>query len=117
MNRSSGSGIWSAVRHRIGRRAVIGIPYGWLLLFFLVPFLIVLKISFSNVVLAMPPVEPLLTWGHDQVLSIRISLSNYTFVLQDRLYMAAFANSIKVAAISTGIALLDRKSTRLNSSH
>jgi putrescine transport system permease protein len=39
-------------------------------------------------------------------LSIRISLSNYTFVLQDRLYMAAFANSLKVAAISTAIALL-----------
>ena len=106
VNRASGSRLWSEVRAWFGRRSVIGIPYAWLLIFFLVPFLIVLKISFSNVVLAMPPVEPLLTWGHDQVLSIRISLSNYAFVLQDRLYMAAFANSLKVAAISTGIALV-----------
>ncbi len=99
-----------AIRRRlttqVGRKAVIGIPYGWLLIFFLVPFLIVLKISFSNVVLAMPPVEPILTWGRDQVLQIRVNLSNYTFVFGDRLYVAAFVNSLRVAAVSTLLALL-----------
>jgi putrescine transport system permease protein len=85
---------------------VIGVPYGWLLLFFLVPLLIVLKISFSNVVLAMPPVEPILTWSHDQILQIRVNFSNYTFVLGDRLYLAAFVNSLRVAAISTLCTLL-----------
>jgi len=98
--------IWRRLTTQAGRKAVIGIPYGWLLIFFLVPFLIVLKISFSNVVLAMPPVEPILTWGRDQVLQIRVNLSNYTFVFSDRLYVAAFANSLRVAAVSTLLALL-----------
>jgi len=93
-------------RSDLGRRWVIGVPYGWLLLFFLVPLLIVLKISFSNVVLAMPPVEPILTWSHDQILQIRVNFSNYTFVLGDRLYLAAFVNSLRVAAISTLCTLL-----------
>ena len=98
--------IWRRLTTHVGRKAVIGIPYGWLLIFFLVPFLIVLKISFSNVVLAMPPVEPILTWGRDQVLQIRVNLSNYTFVFGDRLYVAAFVNSLRVAAVSTLLALL-----------
>ena len=98
--------IWRRLTTQAGRKAVIGIPYGWLLIFFLVPFLIVLKISFSNVVLAMPPVEPILTWGRDQVLQIRVNLSNYTFVFSDRLYVAAFVNSLRVAAVSTLLALL-----------
>ena len=98
--------IWRRLTTHVGRKAVIGIPYGWLLIFFLVPFLIVLKISFSNVVLARPPVEPILTWGRDQVLQIRVNLSNYTFVFGDRLYVAAFVNSLRVAAVSTLLALL-----------
>ena len=97
---------WQQFRSDLGRRWVIGVPYGWLLLFFLVPLLIVLKISFSNVVLAMPPVEPTLTWSHDQILQIRVNFSNYTFVLGDRLYLAAFVNSLRVAAISTLCTLL-----------
>ncbi len=97
---------WRKLRSRIGRHAVIGVPYAWLLLFFLVPFLIVLKISFSNVVLAMPPVEPIVTWGRDHVMSFRVNISNYSFVLGDRLYVAAFVNSIRVAAVSTFLTLL-----------
>jgi putrescine transport system permease protein len=85
---------------------VIGIPYAWLVLFFLVPFLIVLKISFSNVVLAMPPVEPILTWTHEQVLQVRLHFLNYGFVFADRLYVAAFINSLRVAAVTTLITLL-----------
>ena len=54
----------------------------------------------------MPPVEPILTWGRDQVLQIRVNLSNYTFVFGDRLYVAAFVNSLRVAAVSTLLALL-----------
>lgn len=98
--------LWRRSKAELGRKAVLGIPYGWLVIFFLVPLLIVLKISFANVVLAMPPVEPLLTWGRDQVLHIRINFSNYAFVLGDRLYVAAFVNSLRVAAVSTLIALL-----------
>ena len=45
-----------------GRTFVVGVPYLWLLLFFLIPFIIVLKISLSELRLGMPPYEPLFTW-------------------------------------------------------
>ena len=90
----------------IGRWLVIAVPYFWLALFFLVPFLIVLKIAFSNVQLSMPPVEPLVTWAQDRVLQVRLHFANFAFVFGDSLYLAAFLNSIKIAVISTLLALL-----------
>ena len=39
----------------IAQAFVVLLPYLWLLLFFVVPFVIVLKISFSDVELAIPP--------------------------------------------------------------
>jgi len=71
-----------------------------------VPFLIVLKISFANVQLSMPPVEPVLTWGEDHVVHLRLHLSNFAFVLGDRLYLEAFLDSLLIAGVSTVIALL-----------
>jgi putrescine transport system permease protein len=93
-------------RLRPGRRLVLGIPYAWLALFFLVPLVIVLGISFSTPKIAMPPVEPLLRYGADQALQLRLYLSNYTFIAHDRLYLLAFVNSVKIAGISTLLALL-----------
>ncbi len=90
----------------IGRWFVIAVPYFWLALFFLVPFLIVLKIAFSNVQLSMPPVEPVLTWAGDQVLQLRLHFANFSFVFGDSLYRAAFLNSLQVAGLSTLFALL-----------
>jgi putrescine transport system permease protein len=90
----------------LGRGLVIAVPYFWLALFFLVPFLIVLKIAFSNVQLAMPPVEPVFTWAGDKVLQLRLHFSNFAFVFGDSLYVAAFLNSLQVAGISTLLALL-----------
>ena len=95
---------WS--RLRLGRRLVLGVPYLWLCLFFLVPLLIVFGISFSTPKIAMPPIEPLFSYGADRVLQLRLYLSNYTFIAQDSLYVAAFANSLRVALISTVLALL-----------
>jgi len=89
-----------------GRRWVIAAPYLWLLVFFLVPFLIVLKIAFANIQLAMPPVEPVVVWTQDQVLQIRMHFSNFAFIFGDDLYLEAFLNSIRVAGISTLLALL-----------
>ena len=68
-----------------GRWFVVAIPYFWLALFFLVPFLIVLKIAFSNVQLSMPPVEPVVTWANEQVLQLRLHFSNFGFVFGDGL--------------------------------
>lgn len=89
-----------------GQTAVIGIPYLWLLLFFLVPFLIVLKISVSEMRLAMPPYDPFFTWASAQVLEIKINLANYAFLWEDALYRNAYLNSVMTAGISTLLCLL-----------
>jgi putrescine transport system permease protein len=91
---------------KVGRWIVITLPYLWLAIFFLVPFLIVLKIAFANIQLSMPPVEPVVTWTADQVLQLRLHFSNFAFVFGDDLYIAAFLNSLKVAGVSTALALL-----------
>ena len=84
-----------------GRGLVVVLPYLWLLLFFVVPFVIVLKISFSDIDLAIPPYKPLLEWVGKNSLAIKLNFNNYAFLFTDRLYINAFLNSIKVAFIST----------------
>jgi putrescine transport system permease protein len=98
---------WHALRlQRFARTAVSSVPMVWLLLFFLVPFVIVLKISFSEALLAMPPYAPLLAWTHERVLSIQLHLANYHFLFSDALYLDSFLYSLKVAAVSTALCLL-----------
>lgn len=90
-----------------GRNLVIGIPYLWLLLFFVVPFLIVFKISFSEVRLAMPPYAPLFEQAADGSRMVAIfNLGNYGYLLTDSLYFSTFLYSLKVAAVSTLLCLL-----------
>ena len=89
-----------------GRSVVTAVPYLWLLLFFLIPFVIVLKISFSTSQIAMPPYEPLLHWAGDKVLQIKLNLGNFAFLVEDNLYWKAYLNSIWVASVSTFFCLL-----------
>src|SRR6202171_3744176 len=84
-----------------GRGLVVVLPYLWLLLFFVAPFVIVLKISFSDIDLAIPPYKPLLEWVGKNSLAIKVNFNNYAFLFTDRLYINAFLNSVKVAFIST----------------
>jgi putrescine transport system permease protein len=90
-----------------GRTLVIAIPWVWLLLFFLIPFIIVLKISFAETRwLGTPPYSPLFEMVNDQFLQVRLNLGNYLFLLRDSLYLNAFLSSLKVATISTIFCLL-----------
>jgi putrescine transport system permease protein len=89
-----------------GRGLVVMLPYLWLMLFFVVPFVIVLKISFSDVDLAIPPYKPLIEWIGKNSLAIKINFNNYAFLFTDALYLNALLNSIKVAFISTLVCLL-----------
>jgi putrescine transport system permease protein len=89
-----------------GRSLVTSVPYLWLLLFFLVPFVIVLKISFSASQIAMPPYQPLFHWASEKVLQIQLNLGNFAFLVEDNLYIRAYVNSIFVAAVSTLLCLL-----------
>jgi putrescine transport system permease protein len=89
-----------------GRSFVTAVPYLWLIVFFLIPFAIVLKISFSSTVIAMPPYEPLLHWTGEKVMQIKLNLGNFAFLVEDNLYWMAYLNSIFVALVSTLICLL-----------
>ena len=88
-----------------GRRSVIGVPYLWLALFFLAPFVIVFKISFSEMAYAIPPYTDLMTWAEQQ-LTLSLNLGNYAYLFTDDLYIRAYLSSIRIAAIATLICLL-----------
>jgi putrescine transport system permease protein len=88
-----------------GRFWVISVPYLWLFLFFLLPFAIVLKISFSQAAISIPPYSPLFDYA-EQSLQVMINLGNYIFLSEDSLYLAAYLGSLKVALISTIICLM-----------
>ncbi|WP_372866112.1 ABC transporter permease subunit, partial [Pseudomonas sp.] len=77
----------------------------WLFLFFLLPFIIVLKISFAEADVAIPPYTEIYNWAEQQ-LSIVLNLSNYIFLSEDDLYLAAYLGSIKMAFISTALCVL-----------
>jgi putrescine transport system permease protein len=93
-------------RNGLGRRLVIGIPMLWLTLLFLVPFIIVLKIAFSEVRVAMPPFAPLWEWVSDSVVELRLNTANFGFLFTEPLYISTYLYSVKVAAISTFFCLL-----------
>jgi len=86
-------------------RAAAVIPYVWLTAFFLVPFLIVLKISLSETVIAQPPYLPVLDlaagWEGLRRFLAGLSFDNYAALGSDRLYLAAYLKSLEVAAFST----------------
>lgn len=89
---------------------VIGAPYLWLLLFFLVPFLIVFKISLSDVATAIPPYTPTLDlaggWEAVKEFFGQLDFENYSFIFSDELYIGAYWSSLKIAAVATFITLL-----------
>jgi putrescine transport system permease protein len=78
----------------------------WLFVLFLVPFIIVFKISFSEVRLAMPPYAPLFEWLGGRPVAIKLNLANYGFLFTDALYVSSYLYSLKVAAVSTVFCLL-----------
>ncbi len=100
-------GTWLAA---LTGRLVIIIPYAWLLILFLVPFLIVFKISLSQTAIAMPPYSPTfdLAGGISGLWeSFReFSFDNYLWLTEDPLYFNAYVSSVVIAAISTFFALL-----------
>lgn len=82
-------------------KVIIGIPYLWLFCFFIVPFLIILRISFTEAEIASPPYSSVLTWVDGGILEIKLNLQNYITLWQDDIYISAYLSSIKIAAIST----------------
>ena len=88
---------------RRGRTVVIGIPFLWLLVFFAIPFLVVLKISFSE--MGTVSVNDIVTFG-EGTMQITLRGASYAFITQDELYFKTYLSSVRYAAITTFWCLL-----------
>ena len=88
-----------------GRQLVIGVPFLWLFLFFMLPFFIVLKISFAEADVAIPPYTEIYSFV-EQKLQLLLNLGNYVMLSEDELYIAAYLGSLKMALINTILCLL-----------
>ena len=87
-----------------GKALVIAAPAIWLTVFFLVPLLVVFGISLTIKQFGRPPYTPLLT-NEDGTVQLTLHLNNYIRLFTDGLYVSAYLSSIKIAFISTVIAL------------
>ncbi|MBC2771805.1 ABC transporter permease subunit [Rhizobium sp. AQ_MP] len=89
------------------RWLVVLIPYLWMALFFLTPFLIIVKISLSDTTIAMPPYTPVLE-GFSAIGDFisQLDFENYIFLTEDPLYVNAYLSSLRIALISTFLLLL-----------
>ncbi len=100
----------SAGKQSRARWLVVAVPYVWLALLFLVPFLIVIKISFSVTAVAQPPYTPVIDLSHGIAGLIdafrQFTLDNYVWLTEDALYARAYLSSLVIAVVSTGLVLL-----------
>jgi putrescine transport system permease protein len=99
----------ASARRSWGQRLVILIPYVWLGVFFLVPFLIVLKISLSQFATAQPPYLPTLDLsggvGAVRDFVSALTVSNYTRLVEDSLYLSSYGRSVGIALLATAMLL------------
>jgi putrescine transport system permease protein len=93
-----------------GARATVLVPYAWLAAFFLVPFLIVLKLSLSQTEIAQPPYSPVfdITAGFSGIKAFvsGLSFDNYAALISDPIYVLSYLRSLEIAMVSTLILLL-----------
>ena len=85
---------------------IVAIPFIWLLLFFLAPFFIVMKISLAESLIASPPYSSLVTWLEEGALTITLVFDNFSYLWEDELYIDTYINSVRIASISTVVCLL-----------
>jgi putrescine transport system permease protein len=90
---------------RLGRLVLIGLPFLWLGLFFLVPLLIVLKISLAHSTIGIPPYTLLVTSPRGN-LTFHATLSNFELLARDELYLRAYLGSLANAALATALCLV-----------
>lgn len=93
----------------MSRRLLIAIPFFWLLIFFLAPFALVLKISLSDAAVASPPYLPHLgfeSWEDIVGFVAALDFESFDWVLSDDLYIKSFFASLRIATISTILCLI-----------
>tara|TARA_R110002096_G_scaffold120252_1_gene260468 strand:+ start:8497 stop:9435 length:939 start_codon:yes stop_codon:yes gene_type:complete len=94
-------GIAAGNRNETWKMVALATPYLWLLVFFLIPFLIILKISLADPVIAQPPFTP--TFDGDG--NLAVSVDSFRFLLTDKLYFITYMRSVLMAAAATILCL------------
>jgi len=87
----------NTLQDTLWQRVVIATPYIWLFVFFLMPFVIILKISLADPLVAQPPYTPTFDASGD----ISVTANNFAFLLTDKLYAITYLKSILMAATAT----------------
>lgn len=90
---------------RTGRLVIIGGPFLWLALFFLLPLAIVLKVSLAESAIGIPPYTPLFVTQSGK-LELHATLANFALIASDSLYLRAYLGSLANAALATALCLL-----------
>lgn len=99
-----------------GRRWVIGVPWLWLAVFFLLPFLILVRISVTDMGGGVDPFAPLVQWANG-TWHLVLKAQNYSSIFiepgaegwrgfGDTIYMDALLTSLRYAALTTLLCLL-----------
>ena len=89
-------------RGSLGRSAVIGVPFAWLAAFFLLPFLVVAKISVSE--METTTISDIVAWK-DGAIAFSLKFGNYVLLTQDSLYFRTYLASLEYAAVTTLLCL------------
>lgn len=90
----------------LGKATLIGVPWLWMAIFFVLPFVFILKISLSEAALLQPPYLPFIRQVEEGLVTLVLNFGNYLLIFEDPLYWKALLNSIEVAGIATLITLL-----------
>ena len=103
----------ASISHRIThllqkhwKSIIVFVPFFWLLLFFLAPFFIVMKISLAESTIASPPYLPMIDWAEEGIVNIKLVFDNFTYLWEDDLYINTYFSSLKISSISTVLCLL-----------
>ncbi|MEE8344638.1 MAG: ABC transporter permease subunit [Woeseiaceae bacterium] len=89
-------------REMLWQRFTVAIPYIWLLVFFLAPFAIIMKISTADPIIGQPPFTP----TFDDAGVFLATADNFKFLLTDKLYIITYLKSVFMAATATILCLL-----------
>lgn len=97
-------------RRSIFAKVTVAVPFLWLAAFFLLPFLIVFKMSLSDDAVAQPPYVPVFHlsegWAALREKLAQLDFENYAFVLGDWLYVYSYMQSVMLAALATVLLIL-----------
>ena len=92
------------------RLCLIAVPYAWLVALFLIPFVIIFRISLSDTAIAIPPYTPVFDssggWAAIKAFFSSLDFENYTFLMTDDLYWRSYISSLKIALTSTALTLM-----------